>query len=494
MTSKNARHVASEEVVGCNKANASAAGSAEMEGLVHAWPASQPGVRKVSELIPFARNARTHSDEQIDQVVRSIAQFGWTNPILIRAETGGVLAGHGRLLAAERMGIETVPVLQATGWTEEQARLYVIADNKLALNAGWDEQLLALELSELAELGADLDLTGFSEGELLGLDADRKQYLTDPDDMPAMPEDVVSRAGDVWILGAHRVICGDSTSQIDIGRLMGAEKADACWTDPPYNVNYQGAAGKIQNDNMGTVAFAGFLQNAFNIAFSALKPGGAIYVAHADTEGLAFRTAFQSVGFKLSGCLVWAKDALVLGRSDYQWQHEPILYGWKPGAAHNWYGGRKQTTVVSLEGSVFTLNDDGTLTVRVGQESLIVRGTGFTVQPVEPTILQVSKPKRSADHPTMKPVELISRMLKNSTEVGDIVLDLFGGSGSTLISCEMLSRAARLCELDPRFVDVIVRRWQEFAGAASVLEADGSTFDQCANRHLHERKSDGSPS
>lgn len=191
---------------------------------------------------------------------------------------------------------------------------------------------------------------------------------------------------------------------------------------------------------------------------------------------------------------MWAKDALVLGRSDYQWQHEPILYGWKPGAAHRWYGGRKQTTVVSLAGSVFTLNENGSLTVRVGQESLIVRGTDFTVQPVEPTILHASKPKKSADHPTMKPVELISRMLKNSTDVGDVVLDLFGGSGSTLISCEMLNRAARLCELDPLFVDVIVRRWQEFTGADSVLEADGRTFNQCADRHPHERNHDGTAS
>ena len=451
------------------------------------WPTSRMRMRKVSELVPYARNARTHSSEQIDQIGRSILEFGWTNPCLIRAETDGVITGHGRLLAAERIGIEEVPTLEAVGWTDAQVRAYVIADNKLALNAGWDEKLLAAELADLAEMGFDMDLTGFNDAELRALDPDAGKLLTDPDDVPDMQPKPISRPGDVWICGPHRVVCGDSTSIDVVDRVMGEGKADACWTDPPYNVNYEGSAGKIENDNMAGEAFAAFLVSAFVAGFAALKPGAPIYVAHADTEGLSFRAAFNSAGFKLSGCLIWAKESLVLGRSDYQWQHEPILYGWKPGAAHRWFGGRKETTVVALEGSVFTLNEDGSLTVRVGQESLIVNGTDFRVRPVEPTVLRISKPKKSAEHPTMKPVELIGRMLKNSTRTGDVVLDLFGGSGSTMICCEMLGRAARLVELDPRFVDVIVRRWQQATGREAVLDADGRSFDVVAAEHFGKK-------
>jgi DNA modification methylase len=443
---------------------------------VSKWPSSHVRMRNVDELVPYARNARTHSPDQVIQIARLIQKFGWTTPVLIRAETGVVIAGHGRLLAAERLGLREVPAMEAVGWTDAQVCAYVIADNKVALNAGWDEQLLAAELRDLVELGFDIDLTGFSDEELDKLDAAKSRYLTDPDDVPEVRSTPVSRTGDVWQLGSHRLICADSTSATDIVRLMDDELADACWTDPPYNVAYQGRAGSIANDDMEADAFREFLTKAFSVAAISLKLGAACYVAHADTEGLAFRAAFQAAGFKLSGCLIWRKNALVLGRSDYQWQHEPVLYGWKPGAAHRWYGGRKATTIAELDGSVFSQNADGTVLVRVDQQSLLISGTDLTVQTVEPTVLWVARPSRSDEHPTMKPVELIARMLRNSTQSRDIVLDLFGGSGSTLICCEMLGRSARLCELDPRFVDVIVRRWQDFTGQAALLTANARTF------------------
>lgn len=442
------------------------------------WPTSRPVVRKVDDLVPYARNARTHSDEQVEQIARSMREFGWTAPVLVRAEDSSIIAGHGRILAAKSLGLSEVPTLEAVGWSDAQVRAYVIADNKLALNAGWDEAILAAELKDLAELGFDLDLTGFTADEIADLDPDKKPGLTDPDDAPEPDETRhVSRRGDVWVLGAHRVGCGDSTNPDDLSRVMAEGKADGVWTDPPYNIAYEGKAGTIQNDDMPDAEFVEFLSDAFLATFGQMKPGSPIYVAHAHSEAAAFTTAFKAAGFKFSAPLVWAKDSLVLGRADYQWQHEAILYGWRPGAKHRWFGGRKETTVVQLAGgNVFSMNEDGSLTVRVGQESLIVRGTDFTAEAVEPTVLRCAKPKKNGEHPTMKPVELIARMLRNSTRPGDVILDPFGGSGSTLITCEMMDRVARLNELDPKFVDVIIRRWQDFTGRAATLEGDGRTF------------------
>lgn len=448
------------------------------------WPACNTEMRAVADLVPYARNSRTHSSAQIDQVAASIRQWGWTMPVLVRAEDATIIAGHARVLAAERLGFSEVPIVLAVGWTDEQVRAYVIADNKLALNAGWDEEILAQELSDLQELGFELDVIGFSDEELALLDPNASGGATDPDEVPEPGPSPVSRLGDVWILGRHRVTCGDSTSLEDIERVMGGVMADAMWSDPPYNVNYEGSAGKIENDHMEADQFAAFLLDAFVAAFAVMKPGAAAYIAHADTEGLAFRASFKSAGFKLSGCLIWRKNSLVLGRSDYQWQHEPILYGWKPGAAHRWFGGRKSTTIRELDsGSVFGINSDGTVTVRVGDQALIVSGTDLQVEAVEPTVIECEKPKASAEHPTMKPVALIEKMLRNSTRRGDIVLDMFGGSGSTLICCEMMERHARLVELDPKFVDVIVKRWQDFTEQAATLEADGRTFDAVSAEH-----------
>lgn len=438
------------------------------------WPADKVERRPIETLIPYVNNARTHSDEQVAQIAASMKEWGWTNPVLVD-ETGMIIAGHGRVMAARKLGIGEVPVMVADGWTEAQKKAYVLADNQLALNAGWNAELLSTELKGLGELGFDLELIGF--GDLDALLADKTDGLTDPDDVPDAPVNPVTVLGDVWLLGAHRLMCGDSTLVTDVETLMHDLRADGCWTDPPYNVNYESKlAGKIKNDSMGDEPFARFLRDSFASAFAVMKPGAAIYVAHADTEGLNFRSAFKAAGFKISGCLIWAKDSLVLGRSDYQWQHEPILYGWKPGAAHRWYGGRKQTTIMQIGGSAFAQNEDGTITVTIGAESIVISGENLKATTADPTIIRVEKPRRSSEHPTMKPVELVSKMMRNSTREGDIVLDLFGGSGSTLISCEMLGRQSRLMEMDPRFVDVIVKRWQDFTGKQATLEGDGRTF------------------
>lgn len=317
--------------------------------------------RPIEALIPYARNSRTHSDEQIDQLVASMREWGWTNPVLVD-EAGGIIAGHGRVMAAKRLGLREVPVIVAAGWTEAQKRAYVIADNKLALNAGWDEKILRSELEALRLGDYDLDLLGFDEDELEAMfEPVVDENAPDPDVAPALEDVAVARVGDVWVLGPHRVSCGDSTSIHTWDALMHGELADCVWTDPPYNVAVEKKAGKILNDDMGDAEFLELLRGSFACLYSVMKPGAAIYVAHADTEGLNFRRAYREAGFKLSGCLIWKKNALVLGRSDYQWIHEPILYGWKPGSKHRWFGGRKQVTVQELgDTSPFVQQEDGT--------------------------------------------------------------------------------------------------------------------------------------
>nr|DAQ54378.1 MAG TPA: adenine specific DNA methyltransferase [Caudoviricetes sp.] len=418
--------------------------------------------RKPDDLKPYDRNSRTHSKAQVETLARSIREYGFTNPILLD-EDGVIIAGHGRLQAAREVGLEQVPTITLRGLSEAQRRALVLADNRIALDAGWDIDLLKLELADLRDEGFDLSLTGFSLEEidtLLDPAADEK----DPDDAPALPDEPQSKPGDVYLLGAHRLIVGDATDVGVLGRLMDGAMADVVWTDPPYNVAYESAAGKIANDNMGDKAFYDFLLGFYSAAFAWMKPGAAIYVAHADTEGLNFRGAFKAAGFKLSGCIIWRKDALVLGRSDYQWQHEPILYGWKPGSAHRWYGGRKQTTVMDLgEDGPFTRLPDGRFQIQVGDRVMILGGAEL-VEEVVPSVIRADKPKRSSLHPTMKPVELIERMLRHNARPGDLVLDPFGGSGSTLIAADRLGMCARLVELDPRYADVIVGRWEAWSG------------------------------
>lgn len=437
----------------------------------------------VSGLKPYASNARTHSDAQIDQIAASIREFGFTNPVLV-ADDGTIIAGHGRVLAAQRIGMETVPALRLSHLSKAQRQAYVIADNKLAENAGWDEALLRLELGALRDLGFDLGLVGFDEDELAALfvgDEDvEEQGLTDDDDAPGLSIGAVSRRGDIWILGEHRVMCGDSTVMADVDALCGGDLVDLCWTDPPYNVDYEGSAGRIENDNQDDLSFRAFLQDAFVSVFAMLRPVGAIYVAHSDTEGFNFRAAFRDAGFKLSGCLIWAKPSLVLGRSDYQWRHEPILYGWKEGAAHSWFGGRKETTVIEAEDMPFVVMADGSVQIEVGDSVLRLSGADLKVEELVGSVIRAEKPRKSAEHPTMKPVELILGMLRNSSRRGDLVLDPFGGAGSTLIACQKIGRKARLMELDPRYCDVIVRRWQEFSGKKATLEGVGKRFDTLA--------------
>jgi DNA modification methylase len=439
-------------------------------------------LRPIDSLAAYPGNAKRHPPDQIAKIAASMRSFGFTYPILVDS-AGVIIAGHGRLEAARSLGAATVPVMVATGWTEDQVRAYRLADNRIAEDGDWDEDLLRVELTALTDAGFDTALTGFSEEELAALFGTPADDGNDPDAAPAPAPVVLSQPGDVWTLGPHRIVCGDSRSADVYAALLGTEKVDAVWTDPPYNVAYQGAAGSIANDSMSNNDFALFLRDAFTLAFASMKPGAAIYVAHADTEGLNFRSAFTAVGLKLSGCIIWAKDSLVLGRSDYQWQHEPILYGWRPGAAHRWHGGRKLTTIAQLpEGSPFVQQPDGSFTIRIGDRALHVAGAA-TVEELIPSVIREARPRASADHPTMKPVALIERTLGNNVRPGDLVLDPFAGSGSTLIAADRLGCSARVIELDPRFVDVVVRRWQEYSGREAVHATTGETF---ANRErLH---------
>jgi len=398
-----------------------------------------PSIKKlqVADLIPYARNARTHTDAQVAQIAASIKEFGWTNPVLIDGERG-IIAGHGRVLAARKLGIDEVPCIELAHLTEAQKRAYILADNQLAANAGWDMELLKIELGDLDEAGFDLSLIGFDEGFLAGLLEDLPEGLTDPDETPETPEQPVTQPGDVWICGKHRVMCGDSTVLTDVERLCNGAQVDMLLTDPPYNVAYEGKtadAMKIQNDAMASEDFVQFLTDAFVTAHAVMKPGAVFYIWHADSEGLNFRQACKNAQLTVRQCLVWRKNTFVMGRQDYQWQHEPCLYGWKDGAGHLWASDRKQTTVLDFD-----------------------------------------KPSRNGEHPTMKPVALFEYQMLNNTKGGDIVLGLFGGSGTAMIAAEKNGRIARLMELDPRYCDVIITRWQNFTGQEATLESTGQTY------------------
>lgn len=377
----------------------------------------------VSELIPYVRNARTHSEAQVSQIAASIREFGFLSPILV-AEDNTILAGHGRLAAALKLGLKKVPCVKENHLTETQKRAYIIADNKLSLNAGWDSELLAVELSELEGADFNLDLLGFDEAELSSIfDADKDVSDDDFDVEKELEEPCFSKTGDMWTLGKHRVICGDATKLETFKTLLEDTKVNLVVTDPPYNVNYEGSAGKIKNDNMEDDKFYQFLFNSFVNMEQAMADDASIYVFHADTEGLNFRKAFQDAGFYLSGCCIWKKPSLVLGRSPYQWQHEPCLYGWKKKGKHKWYAGRKETSVWEFE-----------------------------------------KSKKNADHPTMKPIALLAYPIKNSSMTNSLVLDPFAGSGSTLIACEQTGRICYAIELDEKYCDVIVKRYIEQIG------------------------------
>jgi DNA modification methylase len=410
------------------------------------WLADKIEQWPTAKLLPYARNARTHSDEQVAQIAASIAEFGFTNPILAGAD-GVIVAGHGRLAAAHKLGLALVPVVVLEHLSPTQRRALVIADNRIAENAGWDEAMLRIELVTLQDDDFDVSLTGFDADALADLLADEDgngDGETDDDAVPEITETPISRLGDVWVLGGHRLLCGDSTKAECFEQLLQGEPVDMVFTDPPYNVNYantakdkmRGTNRAILNDNLGD-GFYDFLLAALTPTIANCR--GGIYVAMSSSELDVLQSAFREAGGKWSTFVIWAKNTFTLGRSDYQRQYEPILYGWPEGATRHWCGDRDQSDV-----------------------------------------WQIKKPHKNDLHPTMKPVELVERAIRNSSRPGNVVLDPFGGSGTTLIAAEKSGRLARLIELDPKYVDVIVRRWQDWTGKQATRESDGLAFDDQA--------------
>ena len=372
----------------------------------------------IEKLVPYVNNARTHSPEQINKLRSSLREFGFINPVII--DRGyGVIAGHGRILAAKEEGIPEVPCVFADHLTEAQKKAYIIADNRMAMDAGWDEELLRVEIEALQGMDFDPLLTGFDEKELSKLFDDGKDVTDDGFDLAvALEKASFVERGDVWTVGRHRLVCGDATNADDVALLMNGKRANLLLTDPPYGVSFKSADGlTIQNDSLKNEEFYTFLLSAFKNAADHMEKGGAAYVFHADTEGLNFRRAFIDAGFHLAGCCIWVKDSLVLGRSDYQWQHEPVLYGFLQNGKHAWYSNRKQTTV-----------------------------------------WQFAKPKRNENHPTSKPLDLLGYPIGNSTQENAVVLDPFGGSGSTMMACQQMNRVCCMMELDEKYASVILRR------------------------------------
>lgn len=393
------------------------------------------------KLIPYVNNARTHSAEQINKLRSSLREFGFINPVIIDRDFN-VIAGHGRIEAAKAEGISEVPCVFADYLTSAQKKAYILADNRMAMDAGWDEELLRVEIEALQAESFDVGLTGFDESEIADLFETDSEVKDDGFDVDAeLEKPPVTKSGDLWLLGNHRLLCGDSTKEETYTLLMDGKKANLVVTDPPYNVNYEGSAGKIKNDNMENGRFYQFLLDAFTCMEKVMENDASIYVFHADTEGLNFRKAFAEAGFYLSGTCIWKKQSLVLGRSPYQWQHEPVLFGWKKKGRHQWYTGRKESTIWEFD-----------------------------------------KPKKNGDHPTMKPVPLVAYPIKNSSMSNCIVLDPFSGSGSTLIACEQTDRVCHTIELDEKFCDVIVKRYIEQAGTTEnvyvVRDSQTIKFDE----------------
>ncbi len=405
---------------------------------VERWP--------IDRLIPYARNARTHTDEQVAQIAASIAEFGWTNPVLVGSD-GVLIAGHARLLAARKLAMTEVPVIVLDHLRESQRRALVLADNRLALSAGWDEEMLRVELEALREDEYNLDLLGFTDEEIEGFLAEPAAEvagLTDEDAVPETPETAVTVPGDVWVLGPHRLLCGDATVMGDVEKVLAGGLADMVFCDPPFNVNYgatmkdklRGKQRKIANDNLGA-DFGPFLYDACVNMLAVTK--GSVYICMSSSELHTLYKAFTEAGGHWSTFVIWAKNTFTMGRSDYQRQYEPILYGWREGSKHFWCGARDQ-------GDVWF----------------------------------VKKPVRNDLHPTTKPVELVERAIQNSSKSRDTVLDPFGGSGTTLIACEKAGRQARLIELEPKYCDVICQRYLDFSGKPATLDGDGRSFNEIA--------------
>lgn len=453
------------------------------------WPADHVERVEIDKLVPYARNSRTHTDDQVDRIASSMREWGWTNPALI-AEDGTIIAGHGRILAAKKLGLTHVPVMVARGWTDAQRRAYVVADNQLAIaGAGWNLDMLKIELDDLKASGFDLDLVGFDDEEFNKLfpDIEPLDNGKDPDAVPDVPDEPFTKPGQMWFCGPHRVLCGSSTDMDDWNRLMQGELADIQVCDPPYCVNYESKlAGKIKNDNMNDAEFYQFLLGFYTCSFAVMKPGAAMYVAHADTEGANFRAALKNAGFHLKCCLVWVKNAFVLSRGDFHFKHEPLLYATKPGAPRRWYGGRKNATVQEVgEYPPFQKMEDGRYAVVAGDRVLYVDGAA-AVEEVESTLLHFNKPIRSAMHPTTKPVALWEKLAGFNARPKDIMIDGFGGSGTTMIAGERLGMVTRLMELDPRFVDVICVRYHMLTGRVPVDAETGEEFSREVIARLSE--------
>jgi len=402
--------------------------------------------RDLDTLIPYINNARTHNRNQVQQIAASIKEFGWTNPVLVDGDNG-IIAGHGRVQAARVLKMEQVPVIELNGLTDVQRRAYILADNRLALNAGWDEEILGIELQGLDDVDFDLSTLGFELEELSSY-LDPPPGLTEPDDVPDLPGESVSHLGDLWILDNHRVLCGDSLDPEYVDLLMDGNKADIFITDPPYNVGYGSDpyiskrsknVVEIENDNMSEEKFSNFLRSAFLNANNVMNPGAAFYIWHADSSSYDFRHACREVKWRVRQNLIWNKSKLVMGRQDYQWKHEPCLYGWKEGAAHYWGANRRQVTVLDCD-----------------------------------------TPRVNDKHPTMKPVELFETLIDNSSRPFSLLLDLFLGSGTAVIAAERKKRRCFGMELDPKYVDVTVLRWQDHTGKQAVLDRTGQKFNDLA--------------
>lgn len=393
----------------------------------------------VDLLIPYEKNMNKHTDDQIDRLIKLIEYQGFRDPIIAQKGTNIIAAGHGRVMAAKKMGFKKIPVTFQEFENEAQFYSFVVSHNAINSN-NWGGGLDLAQINvDMLDLGPDLDIEQLGLKDFVLEPVEKFEGQCDEDDVPEVVHPI-TRRGDIWLLGNHRLMCGDSTMIDDVEKLMNGEKADMVWTDPPYNVAYEGKtkdALKIQNDEMSAENFYQFLYDAYSNMLMFTKPGGAIYVAHADSEGMNFRKAMIDSGWLIKQCLIWVKQALVMGRQDYHWKHEPILYGWAPGASHNWYADRKQTTV-----------------------------------------LEFDRPSRNAEHPTMKPVELIEYCLNNSCAPKGLVLDLFGGSGSTLIACEKTNRKCYGMELDEKYCDVIIKRWEQYSGKKATLESTGQSYEE----------------
>lgn len=415
----------------------------------------------IDKLIPNKRNARIHSASQIEKIQASLREFGFVNPVLIDSDYG-IIAGHGRVEAAKREGIEKVPCVWVEHLTEEQKRAYILADNRLTELGEWNTDLLATELKDLSEIGFDIDLMGFNAEDFEGAFDDVEAFEDEFE--PELPKEPKTRLGEIYQLGRHRLMCGDSTDDQSVKKLMGGVEADLFLTDPPYNVDYEGKTAdalKIENDRQSDDDYRKFLIDAFLSANENIKEGAAFYIFHADSEGYTVRGACQDAGWKVRQCLIWNKNSIVMGRQDYHWKHEPCIYGWKDGASHYFIDDRKQSTVFE-DGKSININ----ALKKDEMKKLLI---DIFSDKISTTVINEDRPTRNAEHPTMKPIKLMGRLIKNSSRQEELVLDTFGGSGSTLIACEQLNRTCYMMELDPKYCDVIIDRWEQFTGKKAKL-------------------------